>query len=444
MREAIINNLKGIKRKLKSIPDDFRRVYGYVDYASRRNRPKLDLHIEYPVDTCGGESEKGMPEVVTSRKFNFMTTFFDIDPASPDGRYLCCTLVPFIHRVPIPGDVAYICIVDLERRVWKAIAKTKGWGAQLGANVQWVGNGKLIYNDVVNENPVGMKYDLETRKISALGGPIYSQSPNGKHSYSADLYLINRLIPGYGVPDPLFGKKKMSKEDVESEGVWRTNIVTGECELFISIGDIIRQLPNQTPFLKGISHIFNVKVSPTGDKLFSVVFAKNIPGRIGWALELVLIDIETKKSELLITDEQWRRGGHHPNWLADGSGILMNLNTGNGLRFVQIDIVTKEIKVLSEKVKGGGHPSLSFDGKSILTDAYVSEGYKDKFGKVPIRLVDWEGNREVELCRVFTNNLDGPRRIDPHPVWSTGGQRVFLNAMVSGKRQVLMLEPEAR
>lgn len=444
MKDAIVNNLKGIKRKLKSVPEEFRRVFGYIDYSSRRDGPKLDLHVEYPVDTCGAELEEGEAEVVTSRKFNFMTTFFDIDPASPDGRYLCCTLVPFIHRVPIPGDVAYICIVDLERRVWKAVAKTVGWGAQLGANVQWVDNGSLIYNDVVDKSPVGMKYDLNTKEITVLDGPIYSQSPNGLHSYSADLYLINRLIPGYGVPDPLFGKKKMSREDLDNEGIWRTSIVTGECELFISIGDIIRQLPNQTPFLKGISHIFNVKVSPRGDKLFAVVFAKNIPGRIGWALELVLIDIKTKESEVLITDEQWRRGGHHPNWVVDGSSILMNLNTGKGLRFVEIDIVSKDIKVLSETVKGGGHPSFSFDGKSILTDAYVSEGYKDECGKVPIRLVDWRRNKEIELCRVFTNNIDGPRRIDPHPVWSAGGQRVFLNAMVSGKRQVLMLKPGNR
>jgi Tol biopolymer transport system component len=61
-------------------------------------------------------------------------------------------------------------------------------------------------------------------------------------------------------------------------------------------------------------------------------------------------------------------------------------------------------------------------------------------GKVPIRLIDLETNSEIELCRVYTNKLEGPRRVDPHPVWSFNDNYIVFNAVIGGARQVMLFK----
>src|SRR6266496_5820755 len=63
--------------------------------------------------------------------------FFDSSPFSPSGRYLGLTRLPHEDRLPRPGDVAEVVVVDLETGESSVVAETRGWDTQVGAHVQW-------------------------------------------------------------------------------------------------------------------------------------------------------------------------------------------------------------------------------------------------------------------------------------------------------------------
>lgn len=438
--QVAINNLKFLKRTIKELPEYGRILAGYGERLAGLNRKMVDFNgivgrREYR------PSEVVVPtRIVTPEGGHFMTTFFDVDPFSPSGRYLAVTQVPFIHRIPIPGDRARVCVVDLESGECHSLYETLGWGAQLGANVQWGRtDDDLFCNDVVNGRATGVRIHRRARTSKALGGPVYGLTPDRRYSFSANLDLINAIIPGYGVPEPLLGKQRQRENASSSEGIWRTDLDTGETVLFKSINDIVRELPEQESLRSGKYYVFNVKVNRQGTRLFAILFSRSVPFRAGAPVQLVTMDIDGSNVRLAMPDRLWRVGGHHPNWTPDGDHIVMNLRYDGGpMAFVKFRFDGHGLHVLAPGHKGSGHPSIRSCGRYLLTDSYVSEGFRSRTGDIPIRLINLESNDELHLCPVDTKNLAGPRRIDPHPVWSRDGARFAFNGLVDGWRQVMV------
>ncbi|NBN78052.1 hypothetical protein GWI72_07210 [Microvirga tunisiensis] len=434
-------NLKAAKRSLKEVPETLRLMLGAVTrtFGGAADLPDVGSECPAPSRAYRPDSTPVPIHVVTPSDGHYMTTFFDIDPLSPSGRYLAVTRVPFIWRVPTVGEAASVVVIDLHTGHARTVYRTVGWGAQLGANVQWgADDATLLCNDVIDGRGTGVRIDLRTLTAIPLSGPVYGLTPDRRTSFSARIDYINAGIPGYGVPDPVFGKPRPSERQSKTDGIWRTDLETGASELFLSIDDIVRQLPEQESLAGGTYYVFNVKISPTGTQGFAVLFSRGIPGRAGWPPQLVTFDLDGTNVRLAIPDRIWRRGGHHPSWLPWGDEIVMNLrHDSKKMQFVRFRPDGTDLNVLAPGHVGGGHPSLNQSGTHLLTDAYVSEKLANDKGEVPIRLIDLRTNVETALCHVDTKRLDGWRRIDPHPVWSDRGKKVFFNGIVDGRRQVL-------
>jgi WD40-like Beta Propeller Repeat len=437
----IRSNLKALKRTLKGVPETSRIIAGVAQRNLFGQGRSLELGSEFPAPKRPYRSGQTLfdIDIVTPPDGHFMTTFFDVQPVSPSGRYLIVTKVPFINRIPYPGDKAYVCVVDLIGGTARIVYETRGWGSQLGANAQWSDTDKYVFcNDIIDGLATGVRINVDTLEVKTLGGPIFGTSPDRLYSYSGNLEVINAGIPGYGVPEGLMWKKRHAEKESQVEGIWKTNLLTGKRDLLISIRDIVEQLPEQDHLRGGTYYIFNVKVNPQNSKIMVVIFTRGAPKRAGWPVQLVTMDIDGKNIKLAIPDRLWRVGGHHPNWAPDGDHIVMNLREkGKAMAFVRFRHDGSEMEVLANGHKGGGHPSLNPSGSFLLTDAYTSEGLLDKNGDVPLRLIDLELNTEKEICRIFTNRIDGPRRVDPHPVWSADGKKIFFNGIVNGYRQVM-------
>lgn len=437
-------NLRMIKRLAKSIPDTARAAIGVWTQKWQRSPWESDpvgkLETS-PIRNYDSTIDGVQVKTVTPPNGHYMTTFFDVCPFSPSGNLIAVTRVPFINRVPVPGDKALVCVIDLRTGETKTVHETSGWGAQLGANVQWGSSDRTLFcNDAIAGTAQAVRIDLDSGHRTNLNGPVYGTDPERRYSYSADLRLINALIPGYGIPENPFDKYREPERCSSSNGLWRTDLETGACELVASIHDIVAQLGDQEKLCRGKYFLFNVKVDPTGTRLLLVIFIKEIPGRVGHALQLVTTDLDGKNAQLVVTDSAWRKGGHHPNWNADGSGILMNLKIDGKMRFVSISPSDGSIVLVGGDAKGSGHPTLHSSGKHILTDSYISEGFKDNHGNVPLRLIDAATGTERSICKIFTKNLDGPRRIDPHPAWDMNHQRIAFNGVVDGFRQVMIAD----
>jgi hypothetical protein len=439
---SLITNLKSLKRQSKNQVRRLKyssKCLFNSDKASLANLTELGSSHSYQISSYNGLLPT---KLVTSEHFHSMTTFFDIDPISDCGRYLVVTLVPFIDRIPFLGDIAQVCVVDLVSGDHKVIYNTRGWGTQLGANTQWGKDKNTVYcNDIIEDKAVGIKINVNTLEVRYLEGPIYTLDSNKTFSYGANLKLINALMPGYGVPEPIFKRYRQNELSTQKDGVWRTNLSTGKAELFISIKAIIESISNEEKIENATFYLFHIKLNQQNTKLFIVLFAKGVKGRLGATLQLVVYDLKTKNIKLILKDAEWSKGGHHPNWMPNGEDILMNLKyPDKTMRFVKINSSTGEKDLLAESHIGGGHPSVSSNSGYLLTDAYISEGLTDNDGKVPIRLIDLTDNSEKYISRIFTNRLDGPCRIDPHPVWSQKHRKIIWNGIENGKRRVFIAD----
>jgi hypothetical protein len=440
-----LESLRATVRQSRTVREDLRALIGAMVQGHNRWDSSSPLGEARPFGhrVVASSSPEFPLTVSCPEDGHYMTTFFDVSPFSPSGRYLVVTQVPFTWRLPYPGDTARVCVIDLHDRTSTPIYETRGWGAQLGANVQWgKDDDTVVCNDLIDNRGVGIAIDRRTLQARRLEGPIYGLSPDRRYSFSADLQYVNAGIPGYGVPEHILDKRRPSAPCSTHEGIWRTDLETGKSELFLSISDIVTALPKSERLSAGVHYAFNVKVNGANSRLLIVMFARNVPGRMGWPTQLVTCDLDGSNVRLALPDRMWRKGGHHPNWTPDGDHILMNLRLAPGapLSFVRFRYDGTDMEELAPGHKGSGHPSLHPSARWLMADAYVRDGFTDSKGLVPIRLIDLERNAESEIARVYTNELVGPRRVDPHPVWSDAGDRVCFNGLVNGRRQIFVAD----
>ena len=377
-----------------------------------------------------------------------MHTFFDVRPLSPSGRYLAVTRLPFEHRAPAPGDIAEVCVVDLEARTLTPVHRTGGWALQLGANLQWhpTSDRFLYTNDLVNGRGVGVRIDLEAGEARTYAAPFYAIDPGGEAMFGPALDLLNRTQAGYGVPEPFLGRRPLCPGASANEGLWRTDLETGRVELFLSVAEIVAAQPDKDLLRRGRNALFHTKISPDGRRLFQVLRSNDLPDRPGvWRARIVAFDADGGNLRLALPMEAWDRGGHHPSWLPDGERILMNLvpEGDSGLRFVRFRHDGTGMETVGTE-RGSGHPSLRPSGRWLLTDAYLNEGFGSAGGGAPLRLIDLEDGEEHVLAEIDCGPPGlGSRRCDPHPVWSRDGRRIVANAMVGGRRAVVLFDAAA-
>ena len=376
--------------------------------------------------------------------------FFDTSPFSPSGRYLALTRLPFEDRLPQPGDVAEVVLVDLEMGEERVAAETCGWDTQLGAQAQWgADDTQLFFNDVDTQTwrPFGVELDPFSGVRKDLQGTVYMVSPDGRKAASPCLLRTGLTQAGYGVivpPEQIPLNHGASAED----GVFVTDTATGACTLLVSLREIVETAappldPNE--YKDGDFYGFHVKWNPQGNRLLFVLRWK--PRDHGAKMKHNVITMKADGSELhiAIPESEWSKGGHHPNWCPDGETVMINLNVhGEGLRFVRARYDGSRYGTMTDAVFGSGHPTLHPNGRHIVTDAYPREPVAFGDGTTPIRLVGLDTGEEKTLVRIQVEPpFRGPKgqlRVDPHPAWDCGFRRIACNACPDGTRRVYVAD----
>jgi hypothetical protein len=379
--------------------------------------------------------------------------FHDTSPFSPSGRYLALTRLPCEDRLPPPGAVSDVLVVDLATGEVNKVAETLGGDTQLGAQVQWgADDHSLYYNDVDPATwlPYGVRIDPATGDRRALEGTVYSLAPDGTTSASACLRRMQRTQAGYGVivPDEHSPVNRGAPED---DGVHVTDTTTGCTRLLVSLAQVVAatfDAAERATFDKGAFYGFHVKWNPQGTRLMLVL--RWMPPQVGWKRlnNVITMDADGGNIHRPIRHEHWMRGGHHPNWCPDGEHVLMNLNLlGTGLRLVSARYDGSNLHALSTTLRASGHPTMHPDGVHVLTDAYVTEPLAFGDGTTPIRWLDVSTSTETQLVRVRTGAaFTGPRqelRVDSHPAWDREFRRFAFNACPDGTRQVFVADMSA-
>ena len=175
----------------------------------------------------------------------YLHTFYDVCPWSPTQRYLACTKFPFQDREPKYGEEARICLIDIKDKTLTEVWSTRAWGFQLGSNVQWGGTDRYLYfNDLVDGEAACIRLDLETGKGEALAGPMYHVAPDDSAVVSFPLDLINASQSGYGYAEDPARARSLKPGAAGDEGIWRTDLKTGEKTLIVSLAEAYEVLPD--------------------------------------------------------------------------------------------------------------------------------------------------------------------------------------------------------
>ena len=382
----------------------------------------------------------------TDRTFH---RFFDTSPFSPSGRYMGLTRMPFEDRMPQPGDAAEVVLVDLETGEERVVAETRGWDTQLGAQVQWgADDTQLFFNDMDTAawRPFGVILDPASGARKELDGTVYMASRDGKRLASPCLLRTGATQAGYGVlvpPERAPENRGASAED----GIFVTDTETGAGRLLASLKEIVETAqPALDPDAHAGGNFFgaHVKWNRQGDRLMFVL--RWLPREPGGKMSRNVVTLNADGSEprIAISNSLWGKGGHHPDWCPDGRTVMMNLNLGDGMRFVQANYDGADFKVMTEAVRGSGHPTLHPNGRHIVTDAYPNEPVAFGDGTTPIRLVDLDAGEEKTLVRIqIVPPYSGPKgelRVDPHPAWDFGFRRVAFNGCPDGTRRVYVAD----
>ena len=385
---------------------------------------------------------------ITPDSYGCVHRFFDTSPVSPSGRYVGLTRLPNENRLPRPGDRAQVVLVDLQTGKERVVADTLGWDTQLGAQVQWgLDDTELYYNDLDLDawKPFGIKINPVTGAQKKLEGTVYMISPDGRYAASPDLAKMGLTQAGYGVilPSSAASRNRGAPKD---DGIFVTDTATGRCELLVSLKDIIEKgVPSMKTdeYREGDFYGFHVKWNPAGDRLLFVVRWK--PWDDGKKKHnAVTVSVDGLDINVAISEKDWGRGGHHPNWCPDGYSIMMNLKVEGSLRFVRASYNGRNIDIMAPGLLGSGHPTLHPDGRFIVSDAYLYEPMSFSDGSVPIRWIDTEEGTEKNLIRIPAGPAySGPNlelRVDPHPAWDRDYRRIVFNGVEDGRRRVYLAD----
>ena len=400
---------------------------------------------------------------VTPEDGYYIHSFYDTCPWSPDGKLLAVTKLPYQGKKPVRGDVAEVCVVDLEAQTIRSAYKTRCWSFQTGANAQWDAHSSryLYTNDLIGDQAVAVRIDLETGQTKAFVGPKYDIAPNGKMIAGPNLDFVNITQYGYTLPDPPSGKpNQLRKDQMDLEGLWLTDLESDRKKLLVSLKNFYQHaVPEDQEFYKdGTYYCFHTKFNSQSNRIMQVF--RCLFGGNGRHASLFTFNADGTNIIQCLPREKWNQkarlggSGNHPNWHPDGEHIIMNtIPTWLGYQDMMFSMFRydgSDFRVLTEKHLGSGHPSVDPTTRYLVADAYLKQQYVVKGDEIPIRLIDLKIDREYTLCTISNNvgnegkmydDQGGSQfKLDPHPVWSRDYRQLCINGAPKGDRQVFIVD----
>jgi Tol biopolymer transport system component len=402
--------------------------------------------------------------------------FYDTSPISPSGDLIALTELPFEDRLPVPGDKARVVVIHIKSGEKVYSSETAAWDTQVGAHVQWGRTDhELYFNRMSDEwRTYGVRCDIYSGEETSLTAPVYMISPDGLLSLSPDNDKLGLVQAGYGsvVPD-LDSRRNLGAP--KDDGVFITDLTSGETKLLVSLKQVRDAFPGTLAAFDNVPggfYVFHVKWSPDQQRIMFLLrwVAANETAR-RTKNYLITCSKDGDDLHMPITHERWV-GGHHPNWCPNSTDIVMNLrfpvgprflrrvaalvekvarkakirgtSKMNALRFALFDYKGENLRKVAPSCLGSGHPTLSPDGRFLVSDAYVNEPVARPNGVVPIRWIDLNSGHSRDIvfigCKPEFSGPNHEMRVDPHPAWDRSGKILAFNGCPKGTRQVFVAD----
>lgn len=319
-------------------------------------------------------------------------------------------------------ELASIMLKKKDGQITK-ISETKAWNWQQGCMLQWYpkGGDNIIFNDYDEQTDryISKIIDKKGNVIKIYDMPINNVSSDGSFALTLNYDRLAKYRPDYGY----FNRKNIILPSDNDDGIWFLNLLNGDIKLIITL----EQLKNLNYFstMNGAEHKVNhIDINSSGTRF---MFLHRWVGSQGRFMRLVTANPDGSDLFILNGDVI----ASHSCWLNDID--ILSFCEVNGERgyFTFRDKIDKSV-LFSEKLpKVDGHPSISHDGKFILTDTYPE---KSRFSSLFLYNTQ---NDNIDKLGVFYQPIEynKEKRIDLHPKWGNSSSSIFFESGHKGKRK---------
>lgn len=398
---AVLQRFPGLKRRIK-------RAYQCVNYYAHADR-EFEYAVADDVDLVPAPERYDIEPAPRDRFFGY----FDVYPwsSSVDGLLL--------HE--IVGDEVEIGLYRHGEHT--TLATSSAWNLQQGSRTQWHPTSKsVLFNSIESGRLVAQEIHSDGTPITTYERPIQAIHPDGTEFLSLNYDRLDRNRPDYG-----YGREPGSLPDPVSDGLWRVEMDTGTDELLVPLRSLIDRA--ETTADHDEHYVNHALYSPTGGRF---VFLHRWKGEEGRVSRLYVGDRDGNCR--VVMDETVVS---HYCWLSDSELFLWGRTAEFGDGYHVLDVDTGEFAYVDALDEwGDGHPSLSPDGRYIVTDTYP-----DRERQRHLLLYDRETDEVTELGRFFEPlQYTGKTRCDLHPRWSPDGSAISFDSTHTGRRDSYVLD----
>lgn len=353
--------------------------------------------------------------------------YYNLKPTNPRNEIIYCS----VKNESLRGSEKYEASIRFlnSNGQLKKIATTRAWNWQQGCMLQWMPPKfeQIIFNDYEYENDryISKLINNNGQTIRVYEIPIYSISPDGQYALSLNFDRLSLMRPDYGY----FNKKNKAIPPDDNDGIWLLNMDTGKSNLLITLEQLKHLMPCNT--MTGAKHKVNhIDINLSGRRF---MFLHRWVGPQGRFMRLITANRDGTDLFVLNGD----RMTSHSCWVNDNEIISYCNVEGEGDGYFRFIDKQTGAKFISEKLpKQDGHPSLSPDGKWLLTDTYPALARMSL-----LVLYNMEDDKVMRLGRFYQPlKYQSEMRIDLHPKWSSDGNNIFFESGHTGKRRLYRMD----
>ncbi|MBQ9019157.1 MAG: hypothetical protein IJ097_02445 [Bacilli bacterium] len=380
------------------------------------------------------KSEGNITRISPDDEYEYFYGYYDKSPWDITDRYMIALQVKNAHKVPDSIEEAKVVVFDTQNEnKMEIIGTTHCWNTQQGCMAQWLApdfKSKIIYNDFRNNKYVSVVYNFISRKEEKVYDmPIYDISKDGKFALTLDFSRLHRLRKGYGYAN----LSEETRKDLcpDKTCIWKIDLKTGKISDVIKYTDLANfETRNE---MSGAEHKVNhIMISPNG-KRFMVLhrwFKHNEK-----FTRLVTMNIDGTDMYNLSDDNFVS----HCCWKNDKEILSFLRKKETKDHYYLMRDKTKQYKMFWEELNTDGHCTYSPNGKYVITDTYPN---RKRIANVYICEENKHSKRIASVFAPF--RYDNDVRCDLHPRWDHKNEKVCIDSVHEGKKELYIIKLEVK